>query len=89
MKVRLRFFGMLAFTHGAEQDFDLEDGSTWGDAVETVFSRFKLGQIHYLKGSPIVAPGYLLMFLNGKEAPPEELVHEGDEILMSHPLMGG
>lgn len=89
MKVRLRFFGMLAFTHGAEQDIDLRDGSTWGDAVDAVFSRFKLGQIHYLKGSPVAAPGYLLMFLNGKEAPPEEPVHDGDEILMSHPLMGG
>jgi len=89
VKIRLRFFGMLAFTHGAEQDIDLKNGSTWGDAVDALFSRFKLGQIHHVKGSPITAPGYLLMFLNGKEEPPEVPIQEGDEILMSHPLMGG
>ncbi len=89
MKVRLRFFGMLAFMHGAEQEIELEDGSTWGEAVDVISSKFRLGRIAYTRGSPITAPGYLLVFLNGKEQLPEAPVHEGDEILISHPLTGG
>ncbi|MEM2094229.1 MAG: MoaD/ThiS family protein [Candidatus Bathyarchaeia archaeon] len=89
MKVKLRFFGMLAFMYGAEQEVELQNGSTWGEAVAMIFSRFKLGQITCTEGLPITVPGYLLIFLNGKERPPEFPVQEGDEILISHPLMGG
>jgi hypothetical protein len=89
MKVRLRFFGMLALKHGSQVELELKEGTSWGEALNIVFERFNLGKMYYEKGSPVSAPGYLLLLLNGAERPPETIVHEGDEILISHPLVGG
>lgn len=89
MKVKLRFFGMLAHTYGPELDFNLMEGITWGEAINTIFERFNLGQIRHSKGTSVSAPGYLLLFLNGREQPPETTVRDGDEVLVSQPLVGG
>jgi len=89
MKVRLRFFGTLALTHGSEIEMELKNGTTWGEAVDYIFQRYGLGKINYKKGTSVMAPGYLLLYLNGREQRPEALINEGDEIIITHPLVGG
>jgi len=89
LKVKLRFFGTLALTHGSEIELELRKGITWGEAVDYIFQKFGLGKINYKEGASLMAPGYLLLYLNGRERPPEWPVNEGDEIVLAHPLVGG
>jgi molybdopterin converting factor small subunit len=89
MKVRLRFFGTLALKHGTELELELRNGITWGEAVDYVFEKYNLGKIEHKKGASLMAPGYMLLYLNGRERPPEWVLGEGDEIVFAHPLVGG
>ena len=89
MKTKLRFFGTLALTYGSEIELELKEGITWGEAVNYIFEKYGLGKISYKKGTSLMAPGYLLLYLNGREHPPESLINEGDEIIITHPLVGG
>ncbi len=89
MKVKLRFFGALAQAHGRDVELNLKPNISWGEAVEYVFERYKLGKIKCGRGTPVRSPGYLLIFLNGKEQAPETELSEGDEISILHPLVGG
>jgi hypothetical protein len=89
MKIKLRFFGILALKHGTEVELELKKGISWGEAIEYIFEKYDLGKITYAKGTSLAAPGYLLLYLNGCERPPEYLLGEGDEIVLAHPLVGG
>ena len=89
MKVKLRFVGTLASSQNPEQELEVKNGTTWGDALRTIFKEFNLGEIKYEEGFSLRAPGYLLLFLNGKQQTPDTKLCEGDEILITPPLVGG
>ena len=89
MKVKLRFFGTLALKHGTEIELELRKGISWGEAVDYIFQKYGLGRIEYKKGTSLMAPGYMLLYTNGRERPPEWVLNEGDEIVFAHPLVGG
>ena len=89
MKVLVRLFGFLALKHGGQIDIVLKDGLSWGETVEQIFQTLHLGHITIRKGKPIETPGYLLIFLNGKERIPETLLKEGDIISIYPPVVGG
>jgi hypothetical protein len=89
MKVLVRLYGFLALKHGGQIDIDLKDGLSWGETVEHIFQTLHLGHITICEGKPIATPGYLLIFLNGKERIPEILLKEGDIISIYPPVVGG
>jgi hypothetical protein len=89
MKVLVRLYGFLALKHGGQIDMDLQEGLSWGETVKYLFQTLNLGHITIRKGKPIATPGYLLIFLNGKERIPEILLKKGDIISIYPPVVGG
>jgi molybdopterin converting factor small subunit len=89
MKVLVRLYGFLALQHGGQIDIDLKDEVSWGETVEYIFQTLHLGHITIREGKPIATPGYLLIFLNGKERIPETLLKEGDIVSIYPPVVGG
>ena len=89
MKVLVRLYGFLALKHGGQIDMDLHEGLSWGETVKHLFQTLNLGHITIRKGKPVAIPGYLIIFLNGKERIPEILLKEGDIISIYPPVVGG
>ena len=89
MKIKLHFFGVLALKHGTDIELELAKNTSWGEAVDYIFQKYGLGRISYKEGVSLMAPGYILLYLNGRERPPEYLLNDGDEIVFAHPLVGG
>lgn len=89
MKVAVRLYGFMALKHDGQIDLDLEDGLSWGETVEHVFRTLNLGHITIFEGKPVAAPGYLLIYLNGKECVPEISLKEGDVVSIFPPVVGG
>ena len=89
MKITVRLYGFMALKHGGHIDLDLEEGLSWGETVEHVFRTLNLGHITISEGKPVAAPGYLLIYLNGKECVPEIHLKEGDVVSIFPPVVGG
>lgn len=89
MKVLVRLYGFLALKHGSQIDIDLKEGLSWGKTVEYIFQTLNLGHIAIREGKPIATPGYLLIFLNGKERIPETPLKKGDIVSIYPPVVGG
>ena len=89
MKVLVRLYGFLALKHGGQIDIDLQEERSWGETVQYIFQTLNLGHIAICAGKPITTPGYLLIFLNGKERIPETLLKEGDIVSIYPPVVGG
>jgi molybdopterin converting factor small subunit len=89
MKVTVRLYGFMALKHGGHFDLDLEEGLSWGETIEHVFRTLNLGHITIYEGKLIATPGYLLIYLNGKECVPEIRLKEGDTVSIYPPVVGG
>jgi molybdopterin converting factor small subunit len=89
MKVTVQLYGFMALRHGGQIDVDIEEGLTWGETVKYIFRTLSLGHIVIHEKKPIAAPGYLLIFLNGKERVPEIRLKDGDKISIYPPVVGG
>lgn len=89
MKVVVQLYGFLALKHGGQIDIDLKEGQSWGETIKQIFHTLNLGHITIREGKPVATPGYLLIFLNGKERVPETLLKEGDVISLYPPVVGG
>ena len=89
MKITVRLFGFLALKHGGQIDIDFKDDQSWGETVKYIFHTLNLGHVAIHEGKPIATPGYLLIFLNGKERIPETRLKEGDRVSIYPPVVGG
>jgi molybdopterin converting factor small subunit len=89
MKVPVRLYGFLALRHGGQIDVEIEEGLSWGETVKYLFRTLNLGHIAIHERKPVAAPGYLLIFLNGKACVPEIHLKDGDEISIYPPVVGG
>ncbi len=91
MRIKIRFFGFLGVRIGKEVEMNLENELKLGDAIAKIFREYGLGDFdpksHSAKAR--VTPGFLRVFLNGKEESFDSKLKNGDEILIFPPLVGG
>jgi len=91
MKVKIRFFGFLAVKVGKQVLMNTKEGTELGKMVVKVFKEYGLGRFDPESPSAKarVTPGFLRVFLNGKEESFDYQLKEGDEIMIFPPLVGG
>ena len=91
MKVKIRFFGFLAVKVGKQVLMNTKEGTELGKMIARVFKEYDLGRFDPKSSSAKarVTPGFLRIFLNGKEESFDHRLKEGDEIMIFPPLVGG
>jgi len=91
MRIKIKFLGFLAQKIGERIEMNIGEEAKLGDVVAEVFRKYGLG--HFEPNSPSAktraTPGFLRVFLNGKDRPFDQKLEEGDEILILPPLVGG
>jgi len=86
LHVKVRFVGFLARKIGREISVELDEGTTFAEAVRRISREYGFGPIDLEKGSD---PDYLIVLLNGRSHQPDVKLKEGDEIAFLPPIAGG
>ena len=91
MKIKIRFFGFLVSKIGKQIQISVQEKTTLGEVVAEIFRKYNLGHLDPKSPSARtrVTPGFLRVFLNGKETQFDCELKEGDEIQVFPPLVGG
>ena len=91
MRIKIKFLGFLAQKIGERIEMNIGDDAELGTVVADIFKKYGLG--HFEPNSPAAkaraTPGFLRVFLNGKDTPFDQKLKEGDEIIILPPLVGG